>query len=115
MKIKTIELVGKPLDWAVAKCKGEKYQTETEYDGIGIEYPSTRYSTNWAQGGQIIEKEGLLFRGVYGEPETINSYFYHTGTEGCNASGPTHLIAAMRCYVASKLGDEIEVPDELVT
>ncbi len=27
--------------------------------------------------------------------------------------GPTPLIAAMRCYVASKLGDEIEIPEEL--
>ena len=27
--------------------------------------------------------------------------------------GPTPLIAAMRCYVASKLGDEVDVPDEL--
>jgi hypothetical protein len=27
--------------------------------------------------------------------------------------GPTPLVAAMRCYVASKLGDEVEVPDEL--
>ena len=23
-------------------------------------------------------------------------------------------IAAMRCYVASKLGEEVEVPDELI-
>jgi hypothetical protein len=28
--------------------------------------------------------------------------------------GPTPLIAAMRCYVASKMGDEVDVPDELV-
>ena len=28
--------------------------------------------------------------------------------------GPTPLIAAMRCYVASKLGDEVEVPEELL-
>jgi hypothetical protein len=27
--------------------------------------------------------------------------------------GPTPLIAAMRCFVASKLGDEIEIPKEL--
>lgn len=27
--------------------------------------------------------------------------------------GPTALIAAMRCYVASKLGEEVEIPDEL--
>jgi len=25
-------------------------------------------------------------------------------------SGPTPLIAAMRCYVASKFGDEVDVP-----
>jgi hypothetical protein len=29
--------------------------------------------------------------------------------------GPTPLIAAMRCYVASKLGDEVEIPAELLT
>ena len=27
----------------------------------------------------------------------------------------TPLIAAMRCYVASKLGEEVDVPDELIT
>lgn len=28
--------------------------------------------------------------------------------------GPTLLVAAMRCYVASKLGDEVEIPQELL-
>jgi hypothetical protein len=28
---------------------------------------------------------------------------------------PTPLIAAMRCYVASKLGDTVEIPEELTT
>jgi hypothetical protein len=28
--------------------------------------------------------------------------------------GTTPLIAAMRCYVASKLGDEVEIPVELI-
>jgi hypothetical protein len=32
-----------------------------------------------------------------------------------NVIGPTALIAAMRCYVASKLGEEIEIPIELLT
>ncbi|MBS4017500.1 MAG: hypothetical protein KGZ68_04610, partial [Dechloromonas sp.] len=27
--------------------------------------------------------------------------------------GPTRLVAEMRCYVASKLGDEVDVPEEL--
>jgi len=30
-----------------------------------------------------------------------------------HGKGPTPLIAAMRCYVASKLGDEVEIPQEL--
>jgi hypothetical protein len=29
-------------------------------------------------------------------------------------NGPTPLIAAMRCYVASKFGDEVETPEELL-
>jgi hypothetical protein len=28
--------------------------------------------------------------------------------------GPTPLIAVMRCYVALKLGDEVEIPEELI-
>jgi hypothetical protein len=31
----------------------------------------------------------------------------------CVALAQPHSIAAMRCYVASKFGDEVEVPDEL--
>jgi hypothetical protein len=27
--------------------------------------------------------------------------------------GPTPLIAAMRCFVSSRLGDEVEIPKEL--
>ena len=26
----------------------------------------------------------------------------------------TPLVAAMRCYVASKLGDEVDIPEELL-
>lgn len=28
--------------------------------------------------------------------------------------GPTPIVAAMRCYVASRLGDTVEIPEELV-
>jgi hypothetical protein len=33
--------------------------------------------------------------------------------DGFFQKGPTPLIAAMRCYVTLKLGDEVEVPEEL--
>ena len=40
--------------------------------------------------------------------------WWHVSTTPTYGYGPTPLIAAMRCYVASKLGDEVEVPVELL-
>jgi hypothetical protein len=118
--MKTSELTGVALDWAVAKCEGA---TDFESDGITLGFkldgilkvlaagwaPSMSYhpSTNWAQGGPIIERERLcvydLGGDAWGSDDNLAS----------RSSGPTVLIAAMRCYVASKLGDEIEIPEEL--
>jgi hypothetical protein len=95
MKIKTSELTGAAFNWAVCKCEGEQLSRYT------------KYSTDWAQGGPIIEREGIALH-LWSSEEWI-------GDMGdWEARGSTPLIAAMRCYVASKLGDEVEVPDELV-
>ena len=112
MKIKTSELTGAALDWAVSKCGG------------GGNFPASfktahqngraNYSTNWAQGGPIIEREGISVGDqthVEGQPE--HSAWYATNRKGAYGFGTTPLIAAMRCYVASKLGDEVDVPEEL--
>ena len=113
--IQTKDLIGAALDWLVAKCEGEEYLAESTTNGIGMEFPSTRYSTDWAQGGPIIEREAH------------NLFKHNGGTEWCcacnvqrdgyvaivTADGPTPLIAAMRCFVASKLGTTVEVPEEL--
>ena len=103
MKIKTSELTGAQLDWAVSKAIGE-YKP--------VEVPS--YSTDWAQGGPIIEREKI---DVFWQ--SITGSFVGSAARGRKVGwrhlqyGPTPLIAAMRCYVASKLGDEVEVPEEL--
>jgi hypothetical protein len=108
-KIKTAELTGPALDWAVAKCELPDGWPEIV---LGDE---TDYSTSWAQGGPIIEAVGMTLMYCEGEyiagtnPECFDNqvFMYH------KQYGPTHLIAAMRCYVASKLGDEVEIPEEL--
>lgn len=112
MKIKTSELTGAALDWAVAKCEG--YEPFT--DGISwiihhaeTYQPLPKYSTDWAQGGPIIERDKIDTNTSY--PNTWVATC-HDGSKTC--TGPTPLIAAMRCYVASKMGDEIEVPEELL-
>ncbi len=105
--MKTNELTGAALDWAVAKCEvGEEFIGE-------IDDPHF-YSTDWAQGGPIIEREGLDLR--MEAPGEWHAFMWWDDTNGAGdilMKGTTPLIAAMRCYVASKLGDEIEIPDEL--
>jgi hypothetical protein len=109
MKVKTSELTGAALDRLVAKCEGAKY------DDLYLYSPSKL----WEQGGLIIEREGISITGTgFTWWECEEGWYAHI----CNTKdfiedqyehGSTPLIAAMRCYVASKLGDEVEVPEEL--
>lgn len=119
--MKTAELIGPALDWAVAKCEG--YSSEQALDIIYCDSAALAYSTDWAQGGPIIEQEGIdLYCNTIAQPNHADQAWRtgswraricSMGRKGEMAYGPTPLIAAMRCYVASKLGDEIEIPEEL--
>jgi hypothetical protein len=125
MKLKTNELTGAALDWAVAKCEGY-----TDYCGATDKMLSPRkeqgwvplydlnHSIDWAQGGPIIERESIGFtQGNEVCDDWVASYSWIKPRIGIDDSvegiGPTPLIAAMRCYVASKLGDEVDVPEGL--
>jgi len=105
MKIKTNELNGVQLDWAVAKADEQPHRIVS-----GLLFipggDNWNPSSNWAQGGPIIEREQIaLF--LNGDDEWTAEDGWH------RASGETPLVAAMRCYVANKLGDEVEIPEEL--
>ena len=113
MKIKTSELTGAALDWAVAKCDQEWSDEDALLWVQDDEYQYTP-STDWAQGGPIIERERLLLQAELGKEGANNSWYAVAYTDPYDAYGPTPLIAAMRCFVASKLGDEVDVPEELV-
>ena len=110
--MKTSELSGAALDWAVTKCEGNT----NGWCGMVISRPMSyifRPSTNWAQGGLIIERELIDIctstRGGW-IATLITDWEDGTFVQG---EGDTCLIAAMRCYVASKLGDTIDIPNEL--
>lgn len=115
MKIKTCELTGAALDWAVARALGyDEWDGEcfTRYaDGYyGAFFISDfRPSTDWAQGGPIIERESIQLTPCEDMENWQAGMMFRQGIE--DQYGPTPLVAAMRCYVASKLGDEVEVPD----
>ena len=129
--MKTSELTGPALDWAVTKC-----ETGQPLDTRGAFLVAFKYSTDWAQGGPIIEQEGITTAFCSGDLNEPRNYWtataeqqgwqygygpYHEQDEDRSLQiyktgvsvGPTPLIAAMRAYVASKLGDDIEVPPEL--
>jgi hypothetical protein len=91
--MKTNELTGKALNWAVGKA-----------EGLDDWLAPVNYCGQWEHGGPIIEREKIELE--YGGPE-----WWACIKADEDFSGPTPLIAAMRCYVASKLGDEVDVPE----
>jgi hypothetical protein len=110
MKMKTNELSGTALDWAVAKAQGYGLSTlDLIYDIK--EYAKYKPSSDWSFGGPIIEREQMNFKWV-GATDCRASIDW-LDEDFFEAFGPTPLIAAMRCYVASKLGAEVDVPEEL--
>lgn len=113
--MKTSDLIGPALDWAVAKCEGVEYLGDHICDGLGNWHEPTCYSAFWAQGGPIIEREKI---GVYPSQSVSGVWAarpdYKTAPSAPHTFGPTPLVAAMRCYVASKLGDKVELPEELL-
>lgn len=114
--MKTSELTGAALDWAVAKC-GPNPEYVTHKNGVIMRQP-VQYvyspSINWSQGGLIIEREKIgLDYFPDGGHEHGGEWFAACNEGEISSFGPTPLIAAMRCYVASKLGDDVTIPKEL--
>ena len=79
-------------------------------------------STDWAQGGLIIESERIatvLLSGkwcAFIDDGKRNDYeaaagYIDVDEWAANATGPTPLVAAMRAYVVSKFGDEVAEVD----
>lgn len=125
MKIKTRELSGPALDWAVAKSLGVRtYLNRYEHTMTGVcvldadlvdmdtDGPQElRYSRDYAQGGPLMDAAGI---DTYLYQKDLGHWMAEiTGIPCYRAGGPTRLIAAMRCLVTSKLGDEIEIPEVL--
>ena len=118
--MKTSKLIDSTLDWAVAETNGmfsfgvytgsrvindKLHLLNSNGDVFNSPYQPSK---NWAQGGPIIEREKIT---VWNN-EVWWHAAYNDGTD--DIYGQTPLIAAMRCYVASKLGDEVDVPEELL-
>jgi len=120
--LKTEDLCGDLLNWAVCRAKYPKASMSKNHvwlpssggeDGFLIE----DYSSNWVECGKIIEKHGIHLYRTHHATTTSNGetkmkkVWIANQRKGKNARmGDTPLIAVMRCYVKSKLGDTINIP-----
>lgn len=105
--MKASELTGALLDFWVAKAEGGTFNFNGEKVtgwAFGEPYQFSP-STNWAQGGPILERE------LFDLEWDADGYWCAHMPNSWTFRGETMLIAAMRAYVASKFGDE--VPDEI--
>jgi hypothetical protein len=114
-KIRVSEATEVQLDWLVAMCEGVDYEAEPVTNGIGMEFPATRFSTDWSQMGPILDRiDGVLIkRWVTARPDLKCQVEIHNDDGDEIQFGPTLCVAAARCYVAFKLGEIVEVPEEL--
>lgn len=122
--MKTSELTGPALDWAAAKAQWGEV-TIAKFGplfGESIKAPCVKGkalrfapSVSWAHGGPIIEREWLHITPWPNETNEGERWqcVQYDASVPLSMFGPTPLIAAMRCYVASKLGETVDVPEEL--
>lgn len=124
VSVEAAELSGAALDWAVAKCEKVKVRWSAPHEQLLLEgYPYLVWSPHkdGGQGHPILEREKIGLSWAYprrsSDPElrAVAEYFQapHSALETHRQFGPTLLIAAMRCYVASRLGDTVEIPEDI--
>ena len=122
--MKTSELTGAALDRAVAKAKRIELSHGC-YNRLLVDGRMSagqkmlapyNPSTDWAQGGPIIEREWLDVTPWPNESREDMRWHcqQHDTANDFAQYGPTLLIAAMRCFVASKMGDDVEIPEEII-
>ena len=123
IEVSAADLEGTALDWAVARATGTEVVIDTVPGKTGFDVmlsasPITYYSpsTDWSQGGPLIESIGVdLCCLCECQWSATADNIIEAVEQGINESeGPTPLIAAMRAIVAAELGDDVEVPAELV-
>jgi hypothetical protein len=133
MKVKTSDLIGPALNWALGKALGLPVEIcqifqygrpngrhyisigETDRDGAEVDFDP---SQEWSQGGPLIEYYWVELQNGSNLPPDLWGACMWSGTDAGvplgEGWGLTPLVAATRCIVASKLGDEVDVPEELL-
>ncbi len=122
MLVKTKDLAGPALDWAVCFANwlqataGQAEQARQLMDRAVAANGLPSASTDWSIGGPILDREridtdfchftGPWFSSIGGKTDDV--------PEVARAYGSTSLIAGLRCFVISKFGDAMDIPQEFL-
>jgi hypothetical protein len=102
--MKVSELKDELLDYWVAKAN-DMAEIQVVDGHCFVKHVRWEPSRDWSQGGPIVEREGInLGHGIEVGPEHCVAYM-RSGRH--RQKGLTLLIAAMRCYVDLKFGEEV--------
>jgi hypothetical protein len=124
-KVKSAELIGNALDYIVAKLENHEWRNHWILEDRGFQEwnsyemsfgnPTPNYSSDWNKAGIIIDREQICTLAT-GDSSQWKAYKWDDAKQNFTKEqyAPTPPIAAMRCYVASKLGDEVEIPLDIV-
>lgn len=134
-KVQTHEINGDALNWVVATLEKHEWRYSwmihennyKEWQSIEASFgnPTPDYCYDWAKCGPIIDRENIAISpapdGLWKAYIPNDTMFVTIGVERREVfkwkykeCGYSPLIAAMRCYVMSKLGEEVDIPDELM-
>ncbi len=119
IEVKTADLIGPALDWALAKAEDMRQHTPADlkytYWYAGERCIGTHWSpsTNWSQGGPLIASHQVNLHSPQTSDDCWAAWVTIRGKDFCQG-GWQPLVAACRAIVAAKLGDVVSVPTELI-
>lgn len=134
IEVKTADLIGEALGWAVGMAEGLELELEPPHYGTAWRvFARHRYTVteqakrfnpweDWAVGGPLIDKHHVQtsFNGSGFSQSPTGQYWcaYVCKPSGQqefpSGGGPNALTAACRAIAQAKLGDTVQVPKELM-
>ncbi|HCP54551.1 MAG: hypothetical protein CMK72_01245 [Pseudomonadaceae bacterium] len=123
IEVKVAEATGPALDWMVAIVEKQSLVRIGNHPHVlrdGQILGPYRPSTDWSQGGPLMDAHCRSYGAVQNDSGVIRSFAYREGEPYDPlrpmrlSSGPTILIAFCRARVRAMLGDTAMVPAELI-
>lgn len=126
IEVKTADLQGEALGWAVGKAEGldvllappqygNPWRVFARYQATATEH-TKRHTPwqDWALAGPLIEKNMVSLHCPQSTDDVWAGWVITDKGEFCQG-GDSALIASCRSIVAAKLGDTVQVPKELTS